>query len=95
MVVTLKEPCVYTWHGPKMSDPTERGVYIFGVSTDDNLEITSPNAAGRAQQLAVRQALADNGIPTTAEEYPSSNMGCSYQVQRGRLRHTTPFPADI
>ena len=75
MTESLKEPCVYIWHGPATEDPSQQGVYIFGVSTDDNLETTSQNEAGRAQQLLVRQALADNGIPTTATENPDQIVG--------------------
>jgi hypothetical protein len=83
MVESMKEPCVYIWHGPETPNPADQGVYIFGVSTDDNLETTSPNEAGRAHQLLVRQALADNGIPTTAEEYPTSNVGVHIRYNPG------------
>jgi hypothetical protein len=96
MIPSTADPCVLIWRGPPTPILEEQGEYFIGISTDDNLETTSPNKAGRDHCLVVRQAMADNGIPTTSEELPDQNIGVaiSYDSRRSTTLRPTQQIAD-
>ena len=62
-------PCILSWRGPPKKYFAEQGELVIGITTDDNLETRTQNAAGRKLLLFIRQAFADHDIPYTSKNY--------------------------
>ena len=76
MVPSNSNPCILYWSSPSTtSNHDDSGELLLGISTDVSLETVKPNAVSRNHLQVIRNAYAEHGIKSVAEDNRNQIIG--------------------